>query len=144
LTPHGPAWFLAGEKHVSRLLPFVFVGLGGAAGSLLRYGFTLMLQRWAVTMPYGTFVSNLVGCFIIGLVTETATRGGLISPSARLLLATGFCGGLTTMSSFIYESGKFAQESEWWLGFLYFGGTLLGCMAAYVIAIAMIRAFIPQ
>lgn len=129
---------------MSKLLPFVLVGLGGAAGSLLRYGFALMLQRWAVTMPYGTLAANLVGCFVIGLVTETAARGGLISPHARLLLGTGFCGGLTTMSSFVYESGRFAQESEWWLGLLYFGGTLLGCMTAYAAAIAMIRAILPQ
>lgn len=111
---------------------------------MLRYGFTLILQRWSVTFPGGTIASNLVGCFVIGLITEAVARGGLISPSARLLLATGFCGGLTTMSSFIYESGKFAQESEWLLGFLYFGGTLLGCMAAYIAAIVVVRAIIPQ
>ena len=124
---------------MSKLVPFIFVGLGGAAGSLLRYGFTLMLQRWTVTMPFGTLASN-----VIGLITETAARGGLITPNTRLLLATGFCGGLTTMSSFIYESGKFSQESEWFLGLLYFGGTLIGCMAAYLAAIAVIRTLLPQ
>ena len=119
---------------MSKLVPFLLVGLGGAAGSVLRYAFALLLQRWAVTIPYGTLVANLLGCFVIGLITETAARGGLIRPSARLLLATGFCGGLTTMSSFIYESGKFAQESEWWLGFVYFGGTLLGVPGLALVA----------
>ena len=129
---------------MSKLVPFVLVGLGGTVGSLLRYGFTLMLQRWAITIPCGTLTANLAGCFVIGIVTEGAARGGLITPNTRLLLATGFCGGLTTMSSFIYESGKFAQESEWFLGFLYFGGTLIGCMAAYVAAVALVRVVIPQ
>lgn len=122
----------------------MLVGVGGAAGSLLRYVFSLVLQRWAVTVPYGTLVANLVGCFIIGLITESAARGGLLSPGTRLLLATGFCGGLTTMSSFVYETGRFAQESEWWFGFLYFGGTLLGCMAVYALAIALVRILVPH
>jgi fluoride exporter len=129
---------------MSKLVPFVLVGLGGMAGSLARYGFTLLFQRWAVTMPYGTFGANLAGCFVIGLITEGAVRGGAITPAVRLLLATGFCGGLTTMSSFIYETGEFAQESEWWLGFLYFGGTLLGCMLAYAAAVVVVRMLIPQ
>ena len=132
------------QVFVSKLVPLLFVGLGGAAGSVLRYGFALLFQRWAVTIPYGTLAANLVGCFVIGLIAETAARGGLISPSARLLLATGLCGGMTTMSSFIYESGKFAQESEWWLGFVYFGGTLIGCMAAYAMGMVLIRTVIPH
>lgn len=129
---------------MGKLLPFVLVGLGGAAGSLLRYGFSLALQRWSVAIPLGTLTANLIGCFVIGLIAETAARAGTMAPETRLLLATGFCGGLTTMSSFIYESGRFAQESEWWLGFLYFGGTLLGCMAAYALAVAAIRLILPH
>ena len=129
---------------MSKIVPFIVVGVGGAAGSLLRYGFALILQRWAVTIPYGTLAANLIGCFVIGIISEAAARTGAITPNTRLLLATGFCGGLTTMSSFIYESGKFAQESEWWLGFLYFGGTLLGCMAAYAGASALFRLVFSQ
>jgi CrcB protein len=128
---------------MSKFLSFSLVAFGGMAGSVLRYGLALLLQRWAITIPYGTLAANLIGCFVIGIVTEGAARAGFVTPAARLLLATGFCGGLTTMSSFVYECGQFAQEAEWFFGALYFFGTLLGCVAAYFLAVAMIRAVLP-
>ena len=128
---------------MSKLISFSLVAAGGLVGSVARYGFALLLQRWAITFPFGTLAANVIGCFVVGLVTEGAARSGIITPAMRLLLATGFCGGLTTMSSFICESGQFARESEWLFGLLYFAGTLIGCMAAFLLAIAIVRAAVP-
>jgi CrcB protein len=81
----------------------LLVGLGGAAGSMLRYLTTILTARYfPVQFPLGTFVVNITGCFLIGLL-----MGGLAdqhNPQLRLLLITGFCGGYTTFSAFSYEN----------------------------------------
>ena len=93
------------------ILPFVYVGLGSMLGGVSRYGMSLATQNYAVmSMPLGTLVSNIAGCLLIGLITGIASTSQLLSTEMRLLLATGFCGGFTTMSSFIYELGQFVQD----------------------------------
>ena len=83
---------------LSTLLPFIFVGVGSMAGGISRYGMTLATQNLsAFTIPFGTLISNLVGCLIIGLIAGIGGKTELLSTEMRLLLATGFCGGFTTM-----------------------------------------------
>jgi fluoride exporter len=108
-------------------------------GSVARYGLSLLLQRSSLVWPAGTFASNLLGCLCIGLIAELATRSQAISPEARLLLATGFCGGFTTMSSFVYESAQMLSSGEYLHAGLYFGGTLIGSMIAFLAGVMAIR-----
>ena len=118
------------------ILPFVFVGFGSMAGGVSRYGLSLVTQRFsAFSMPYGTLLSNLAGCLIIGLIAGISGKSGLLSTEMRLLLATGFCGGFTTMSSFVYELGQFVQDKEYYFASSYFIATLAGAGLAFALGL---------
>ena len=118
------------------ILPFVLVGLGSMAGGVSRYGLTLATQNVsAFSLPYGTLLSNLAGCLMIGLLAGFGAKTGLMSSEMRLLLATGFCGGFTTMSSFIYELGQFVQGREYFFASTYFIVTLVGAGLAFMLGL---------
>ena len=114
------------------------VGLGSMAGGVSRYGMTLLTQNVsAFSLPYGTLVSNLAGCLLIGVIAGLAAKTGLLSTEMRLLLATGFCGGFTTLSSFIYELARFVQDKEYFFASTYFAATLAGAALAFALGLAI-------
>ncbi len=118
------------------LVPFIFVGVGSMAGGVSRYGLTLVTQNLsAFTLPFGTLISNLAGCLIIGLIAGIGGKSELLSSEMRLLLATGFCGGFTTMSSFVYELGQYVQDKEFFFASSYFVATLAGAGLAFVMGL---------
>jgi len=113
--------------------------LGGAS----RYGMTLLTQNVsAFSLPYGTLASNLGGCLVIGLVAGLAGRTELLSTEVRLLVATGFCGGFTTLSSFIYELGQFVQDKEYFFASTYFVATLAGAGLAFALGLLLSEALL--
>lgn len=112
------------------------VGLGSMAGGVSRYGMTLLTQNVsAFSLPYGTLVSNLAGCLLIGVIAGFGERSELLSTEMRLLLATGFCGGFTTLSSFIYELGRLVQDREYFFASTYFSATLAGAALAFALGL---------
>ena len=118
------------------ILPFVYVGLGSMLGGISRYGMTLATQNFAImSMPVGTLLSNIAGCMLIGLIAGIGATTQVLSTEMRLLLATGFCGGFTTMSSFIYELGQFIQDKEYFYASSYFGATLFVAGLAFVLGL---------
>ena len=118
------------------LLSFMLVGLGSMAGGMSRYSLSLWTQNVSVfSIPYGTLISNLVGCLIIGVIAGISGKSELLSSEMRLLLATGFCGGFTTMSSFVYELGQFTQDKEYFFASSYFVATLAGAGIAFVLGL---------
>jgi CrcB protein len=118
------------------ILPFVYVGLGSMLGGVSRYGMTLITQNYAVlSIPLGTLISNLAGCLLIGLIAGIGATSQVLSTEMRLLLATGFCGGFTTMSSFVYELGQFIQDKEYFYASSYFAATLMGAGLAFVLGL---------
>ena len=117
----------------------LLVGVGGCIGSLARYGLSLAAQRLAVQWPLGTFAANCLGCLCIGAIAEFAARGEALSPEARLFLATGFCGGFTTLSSLIYETNQMIRAHEILHASLYVGATLVGSMLAFFLGALALR-----
>jgi CrcB protein len=88
----------------------VLVALGGAAGSILRYLTDRRVQAWRDSpFPFGTLTVNLVGSFILGFLSGWLLHGAEPS-SVRSLVAVGFCGGLTTFSTFGYETVRLVME----------------------------------
>ncbi|HZP15778.1 MAG TPA: fluoride efflux transporter CrcB [Nocardioides sp.] len=80
--------------------------LGGAIGSTLRYVADLVVQtRHSSRMPWGTFTVNVVGSFVLGMIAASWASGG----TAYALWGTGFCGGLTTFSTFSFESVRLSE-----------------------------------
>lgn len=104
----------------------MLVGLGGFAGSVFRYLVAIAVPFTAGGFPYATLAVNLVGSFIIGFVSELALATTLISPEARLLLTTGFCGGLTTFSTAMYETMALGRDGEALYAGLYVAASLCG------------------
>jgi CrcB protein len=94
-------------------MKYLWVGLGGALGSIARYVVGLVVyERMGTRFPYGTFVINISGCFVIGLVlTVLDDRLGL-SPAWREALAIGFVGAFTTFSTFEYETLRAVQHGN--------------------------------
>jgi CrcB protein len=107
-------------------------------GGVSRYGMTLVTQNHVVViMPFGTLISNIAGCLLIGLITGVGAASQVLSTEMRLLLATGFCGGFTTMSSVVYELGQFVQDKEYFYASSYFIATLAGAGLAFVLGLLL-------
>lgn len=89
---------------------FLLIALGGGVGTGLRYLTSLHTVQWfGAEFPYGTLIVNLVGSFVIGLVQEIGAHALAMSDDARLFVTTGMTGGLTTYSSFSYETGRLVE-----------------------------------
>lgn len=107
------------------LQSILFVGVGGFFGSIFRYLIAEYLKlNWPTLFPAGTFTVNLLGSFLIGIIIA-ATLPEHLDQQARLLLATGFCGGFTTFSSFSFEFFSLLQNGHTGYAFLYAGSSLV-------------------
>jgi fluoride exporter len=93
--------------------------------------------------PYGTLGVNLLGSFLLSLVMQVALSTGL-SPSVRLFVATGLVGGFTTYSTFNYETLQSLEEGAWALGLLNLGTTVLGCLLAGLLGVALGRMWLGR
>jgi len=90
------------------------VGIGGFIGSVLRYlvsGYVQQLSQ-SITFPYGTLVVNVVGCFIIGFLSQLADARGVFTAESRAFVFVGILGGFTTFSTFGNETLNFLREAE--------------------------------
>ena len=127
------------------LMPLFYVGLGGLLGAVFRYLTTLATQGFSMTFPYGTFISNVLGCFVIGMVATLAMGSTLLSSEARLFLATGVCGGYTTLSSLVYELARFLDDGELMHASIYFAATFAGAVIAFYLGTLLITLMLrPQ
>ena len=117
---------------------FLFICLGGAIGTGLRYLTSSLAVRWlGVDFPYGTLIVNVVGSFLIGLIQQVGVTSLLIPETTRLFLTVGIMGGLTTYSSFSYETLRLAQIGAWgqaWINVLVTTAVCLGvCFLGIVV-----------
>ncbi|MFI1770766.1 fluoride efflux transporter CrcB [Thalassobellus citreus] len=90
----------------------LLVFLGGGFGSALRYLTEKILNNPENGIPYGTFFANILGSLFIGFILGYAAKNNTLSESQTLFLATGFCGGFTTFSSFAYENHVFLKSGD--------------------------------
>lgn len=90
----------------------LLVFLGGGFGSVLRYLVAKYLNSAESGIPYGTFVANILGSLLIGIILGLAAKNNSLSQNQTLLLATGFCGGFTTFSTFAYENHVFLKTGD--------------------------------
>lgn len=100
-------------------LNILFVAIGGAIGSILRYlTATYSTKIFGTGFPYGTLIVNVAGAFIVMFFMTLYLEKFSMDPIWRLLIVVGFLGGLTTFSSFSYETLTFFQNGEYWKGIL--------------------------
>jgi len=90
----------------------LLVFVGGGFGSVLRYLLGKWLNNTQSEIPYGTFAANILGSLLIGLILGLAIKNNTLTENHTLLLATGFCGGFTTFSTFAYENHVFLKAGD--------------------------------
>ena len=90
----------------------ILVFIGGGFGSVLRFAIGKWLNNTENGIPYGTFIVNILGSLFIGLILGYAAKSDTLSQNHTLLLATGFCGGFTTFSTFAYENHIFLKSGD--------------------------------
>jgi CrcB protein len=91
----------------------LLVGAGGFLGSISRFLASRFIQNnYSVSFPFGTFFVNITGCFLIGLIYGFSERDNLFGNGWKLFLATGFCGGFTTFSTFANENLALLRDGD--------------------------------
>ncbi len=112
----------------------LIIGIGGFVGAISRYWVALWIgQRWGRSFPLGTFVINVTGSFLIGLLMTLMAERFTENPQWRLLLVVGFLGAYTTFSTFEYETGALMKDGEW----LYASLNVIGSVVVGFIALKL-------
>jgi CrcB protein len=117
---------------VQRLLTYMWIAIGGALGSVARYGCSdLAARTFGGTFPWGTLIVNVVGSFVIGaFATLTGPDGRwMVAPDARVFVMIGICGGYTTFSSFSLQTLNLMRAGEMGAAALNIAGSIVLCLA---------------
>ena len=115
------------------LKSIMIVGFGGFIGTVARFLISRYFQENVSSVfPWGTFIVNIVGCLLIGLIYGISEKGELMSPEVRLFLAVGICGGFTTFSTFSNDAFMLLRQDEW-IRFAFYTSLsfFLGLLAVY-------------
>lgn len=105
----------------------LLIAVGGAAGTLLRYGFSVWLAAPGRPFPVYTLLANAIGCLIVSAIAGLTLKGLALSADVRLALSVGFCGGLTTYSSVNHEVLALVEEGRLPMALLYALVTVVVC-----------------
>ncbi len=112
----------------------LIIGIGGFIGAVSRYWVALWIgQRWGRSFPLGTFIINVSGSFLIGLLMTLMAERIIENPQWRLFLVVGFLGAYTTFSTFEYETGALLKDGE----LLYTGLNVVGSVIFGFIALKL-------
>ncbi len=112
------------------------ISVGSALGALLRWQLGLRLNSLVPSLPPGTLMANLIGGYIIGFAVALFSQVPALSPEWRLFIMTGFCGGLTTFSTFSAEVMLLLQQERWSMALLAIGVHVSGSLLMTLAGIA--------
>lgn len=119
------------RKETRRLEKYLIVLAGAGLGGLVRYvAGSWIMAKYVGAFPWGTFLINISGSFLIGILMTLLTERAHPHPNLRLFLVVGVLGGYTTFSSFEYETLVAVREGERWLALMYAGGSVVAGFAA--------------
>lgn len=110
------------------------VFVGGGLGSIIRYLMGRYFSTLNLLVPLGTFSANLIACFIFGMASGAVFANIRPNNMIRMFILTGFCGGLSTFSTFNYEVYQYFKCGNIFLGVAYILASLISCLFSFVIA----------
>ncbi len=115
------------------LKTLLIVGLGGGIGSCFRYLTSVVTHKYILSaFPWATFLVNVIGCLLIGVLIGIFTKQQVENSELKLLFVTGFCGGFTTFSAFALENIKLFQSGNTFIALLYIAlSVILGVLAVW-------------
>jgi CrcB protein len=120
----------------------LLVGSGGFLGSISRFLASRFIQEnLPVAFPLGTFLVNITGCFLIGLIYGFSERSSLLTTGWKMFLAVGFCGGFTTFSTFANENLALLRDGEFFYFLLYTGLSIFLGITATFLGVIITRLF---
>ena len=121
----------------------LLITVGGAIGTLVRYLTSVLAAHWFGTdFPYGTLMVNVSGSFLIGLVQQLGTEALLVPDNVRLFLTTGVMGGLTTYSTFSYETVRLMELGAWHHAWINIFVTTAVCLTVCFLGMGVGRMFV--
>lgn len=120
---------------------FIAVGCGGLLGCWLRYLLAALFNPLFPTLPMGTLAANLIGGLLMGCTMGVFEHFQALPPAARLLVTTGFLGGLTTFSTFSAEANTLLLRQQYLWFFAHIASHLLGTLSLTMVGIMLTRGF---
>jgi CrcB protein len=96
------------------MFKLLLIAVGGAVGTLARYGTSTVLRPLSEGFPYGTLAVNLLGCLVIGFLQALLLERVLLREEYRIAILVGFLGGYTTFSTFGWETMSMLQDAQYW------------------------------
>ena len=119
----------------------LMVFLGGGFGALTRYLLYLIIPK-ETYLPYGTLIANFFGCFVATVVFTFFILKSDTDSIYKLLLITGFCGGLSTLSALSIELTVFIQSGEYLRASFYLFTSLLICVISVILGLALVKKYV--
>jgi CrcB protein len=118
----------------------LWLGLAGGLGALSRYGLGGLVHRfYAGGFPLGTFVVNVAGCLVFGLLWGLFDARLAVSPQVRVAVLVGFMGAFTTFSTYMFEGADLLRQGQWAWALAYLGGQNLLGLAGLALGLALAR-----
>jgi CrcB protein len=119
----------------------LLVGIGGAFGAMTRYLLAVRLYReLGLEFPWGTLGVNVLGSLFLGVVLGLVEERDMFTPNTRSFITTGFLGGMTTFSTFIYEGWQYVRDDDPLRALAYVGLSLVVSFAAFALALSSTKA----
>ena len=121
------------------MLNILAIFIGGGLGSLSRYGITILLRAYSMDFPLATLLVNIVGSFILGFTIALFWNKAHLHNTVKLAITVGFCGGLTTFSTFSWETFDLIKNGEFTLAVIYALISVLTCILAISLGVFLAK-----